>query len=81
METNDFAKVHKTRPIGEIFEDGVTGMLLEVVEDKKGRGSCEGCFYCGKYHSYCVGNVKEIGECTETFRDDNKNVHFELVDE
>ena len=81
METNNLARVHKTRPTGEIFEDWATGMRVEVVEDeKRGKMSCEGCFYCGRFHHYCLGIVKEIGECTDTFRDENKNLHLYLFD-
>ena len=60
------------RAIGEIFE--FDGEKLKVVE-------CEGCKGCFFDISYNCDADDYVGECSDYFRKDGKNVIFKLLEE
>lgn len=64
--------IHKTRPIGEIFE--YNGVKLKVVEGD----TCRGCYF--RFEIQCIYPLNVRGHCGASDRVDRKNVKFKLID-
>lgn len=70
--------VIRTRPIGDVFQQG--GRSYEVVEVDQSNG-CRGCgMNIGTMDEPCIADIEACGLCYQSIRSDNKSVIFKQLE-